>query len=113
MKTMVSLVHILFSVITIILGLICLLIIYTLPKFKKASVGMVSSLFIRLSFSVVFLLLFSIWHFLRDYFEWDVTIGEFMEYPEYVFITLAYLMFLLSAIKMAEVATLYGFKEKE
>jgi hypothetical protein len=56
----------------------------------------------------VFLMLFSLWHVLRETFHWKKTIGEFMEYPEYIFISLAYIMLFLAAKKIYELAKQFG-----
>jgi hypothetical protein len=57
---------------------------------------------------VIFLLLFSSWHTVREAFHWKKTFGEAIEYPEYLFISLAYIMLFFAARKIYNMAKKYG-----
>jgi hypothetical protein len=62
--------------------------------------------------AIFFLMLFSLWHVLREVFHWKKTIGEFMEYPEYLFISIAYIMLFIAAKKLHSIAKEFGITEK-
>lgn len=53
---------------------------------------------------IIFLMLFSIWHTLREMFHWKKTYGEVAEYPEYVFIMVAFLLLLKTAKHLYDTA---------
>jgi uncharacterized membrane protein len=58
--------------------------------------------------AILFLILFSSWHLLREFFHWKEAYGEFMEYPEYLFISIVYIMIFRSAKNLYNIAKEYG-----
>ncbi|MCS4541926.1 MAG: hypothetical protein HY929_06370 [Euryarchaeota archaeon] len=106
---MVSYIETGIGLITIFIGLISIILIGRyVPELSK---GALKEFCNRFAIAIVFVLCFSIWHTLREYFEWKENIGEFMEYPEYIFIVLAYISFFISARKVVQIAKLYGFEK--
>lgn len=57
---------------------------------------------------IIFLICFSFWHVLREIFHWKKIYGEIMEYPEYLFITLAYIMLFRAANSLYKIAKEFG-----
>lgn len=105
---MVSIIEIGVGLSTICIGFISLILI--LKNRKELNKGMIKDLLTRFSISIILLLLFSLWHTSTEYFDWKNTIGEFMEYPEYVFISLTYISFLFLSLKVIELVRIYKFK---
>jgi len=62
---------------------------------------------------IVSLTLFSIWHTLRELFHWKKTYGEVVEYPEYLFIIVSYIMLLKMAKGLYDTAKDLGITKKE
>ncbi|MCS4542080.1 MAG: hypothetical protein HY929_07160, partial [Euryarchaeota archaeon] len=99
---MVSYIETGIGLIMIFVGLISIFLIgRCMPELSK---GALKAFCNRFTIAIAFVLCFSIWHTLREYFEWKENIGEFMEYPEFIFIILAYISFFITAWKMTEVA---------
>ena len=57
---------------------------------------------------IIFLICFSLWHTSREAFHWKKVYGEFMEYPEYFFISFAYIMLFVAAKKLYNIAKKFG-----
>ena len=49
-------------------------------------------LLIGISLAVVFLSFFSVWHFIREIFDLKKSYGSIVEFPEYIFISLVYIV---------------------
>ncbi len=65
---------------------------------------------INFLFCLVFILLFSIWHTISKLFGWRETINEFMLYPGYIFITAAFLIFVITAYQILTLGQEFGFE---
>lgn len=63
-------------------------------------------------FCLIFVLLFSIWHTLSKLLKWRETVNEFMLYPGYLFITLAFLIFVITAYQILTIGQEFGFKQQ-
>lgn len=63
-------------------------------------------------FCLVFILLFSIWHTLSKLFKWRETVNEFMLYPGYLFITLAFLIFVVTSYQILTMGKEFGFQKQ-
>lgn len=59
--------------------------------------------------SLVFILLFSIWHMLNKMLLWEQK-NVYLVYPEYFFITIAYIVFVISAYKILYLGKEFGFQ---
>ena len=57
---------------------------------------------------IIFLILFSLWHTIRELFGLKEKLGEEIEYPEYVFISLTYIMLFFAAKKIYIIAKKFG-----
>lgn len=65
---------------------------------------------INFLFCLVFILLSSIWHTLSKLFEWRETVNELMLYPGYLFSTLAFIIFVMTAYQILTIGKEFGFK---
>ena len=63
-------------------------------------------------FCLVFILLFSIWHTISKLFRWRETINELMLYPGYLFITLAFLIFVITSYQILTMGKEFGFQRQ-
>lgn len=63
-------------------------------------------------YCLIFILAFSIWHTLSKLFRWRETLNKVMLYPGYVFITAAFLIFVMTAYQILTIGQEFGF-EKE
>ena len=63
-------------------------------------------------FCLVFVLLFSIWHTISKLFRWRETINEVMLYPGYLFITLAFLIFVVTSYQILTMGKEFGFQRQ-
>ncbi len=61
---------------------------------------------------IIFITCFSIWHVLREAFHWKELYGKTIEYPEYAFITLAFIMLFKTAKNLFDTAKKLGITEK-
>jgi len=59
-------------------------------------------------FSLIFILLFSIWDTLIPLFEWS----GYLIYPKYFFITASYLIFVFASYKILSLGKQFGFHEQ-
>lgn len=94
--------------VTISFGILA--IIWTLMAITSLSKG--SSLRKHITnflFCLIFVLLFSIWHTISKLLRWRETINEFMLYPGYLFITLAFLIFVITAYQILTIGKEFGF----
>jgi len=57
---------------------------------------------------IFFITCFSIWHVLREAFHWKELFGEAIEYPEYAFIILAFIMLFRTAKHLYDTAKQFG-----
>jgi hypothetical protein len=61
---------------------------------------------------LIFILLFSIWHTLSKLFAWRQTLNEFMLYPGYLFLTLAFLIFVVTSYQILTLGKEFGFEKQ-
>ncbi len=67
---------------------------------------------INFLFCLVFILLFSIWHTLSKLLMWRETVNEFMLYPGYLFLTLAFLIFVITSYQILMIGKEFGFQKQ-
>ena len=97
--------------VTISFGILA--VIWTFMAVTSLSIG--SSLRRHLTnflFCLIFILLFSVWHNISKLFGWRETINEFMLYPSYLFITLAFLTFVLTSYQTLKMGKEFGFEKQ-
>jgi hypothetical protein len=46
----------------------------------------------------------------RIWFNWDASFGSNAQYPEYIFIAVAYIFLFYTSMKMIEIGKKFGFK---
>lgn len=63
-------------------------------------------------FCLIFILLFSIWHTISKLFKWRETLNELMLYPGYLFITLAFLIFVITSYQILTMGKEFGFQKQ-
>jgi len=63
-------------------------------------------------FCLIFIVLFAVWHTISKLFEWRETLNEFMLYPSYLFITLAFLIFVITAYQILTMGKEFGFEKQ-
>jgi len=97
------------GIITIILGVIS--IKFTFNAYRKLSSQNLLSYIHYIFFSMISLILFSLWHTLREALELKEIYGPIIEMPEYIFVSLTYLSFFLGAISIFKMSKIFGFKE--
>jgi hypothetical protein len=67
---------------------------------------------INFLFCLIFILLFTIWHTLSKLFRWRETVNEFMLYPGYLFITAAFLIFVVASYQILTMGQEFGFGQQ-
>lgn len=84
------------GIVMIIMGLISLFYVANAKgKFPEGSE--LETITGKLIVIISFLTGFSLWHVIREAFHLKEKIGEVIEYPEYAFITIAFVMILITA----------------
>ncbi len=61
---------------------------------------------------LIFVLLFSMWHTLSKLLRWRETVNEVMLYPGYLFITLAFLIFVVTSYQILTMGKEFGFEKQ-
>jgi len=102
--------HILVGIIIILIGIGALVfVINAKGKFSEGSeLKEITKSFIPV---IIFLICFSLWHTVREAFELKEKLGEVIEYPEYVFISLTYIMLFVAAKRIYNIAKKFGIAE--
>ena len=59
---------------------------------------------------LIFILLFAVWHTISIIFEWRKTLNEAWLYPGYLFITIAFLIFVTTAYQVLTMGKEFGFR---
>lgn len=67
---------------------------------------------INFLFCLIFILLFSIWHTMSKLFMWRETVNEVMLYPGYLFLTLAFLIFVITSYQILKIGKEFGFQKQ-
>lgn len=92
---------------TVTLGILA--VIWTIMAKRSLSKG--SSLekyTTKFLFCLIFILAFSVWQVLENLFYWEGSIV----YPKYIFIAIAYLVFVIAAYQILHIGKEFGFKEQ-
>lgn len=98
------------GVTTIIFGITALLLASRARK--RLSEGTIRSYIDNFSICLVFIVIFSIWQTGRGLFDLNIGVGGLKEYPEYIFIILAYVAFIITSYKVSKVSHEFGFEEE-
>ena len=94
--------------VTISFGILA--IIWTTMAVKSLSKGSsLRSHTTNFLFCLIFILLFAIWHTISKLFGWSASVNEFLLYPGYLFLTLAFLIFVITAYQILNMGKEFGF----
>ena len=97
---------------TIIFGVASLLLISRARN--RLSEGSIRRYMDNFAICLVFIVIFSVWQTLRDFFGVSID-GKnqttILVYPEYVFIVLAYIAFVVASLRVMKISEEFGFKE--
>ncbi len=63
-------------------------------------------------FCLVFILLFAIWHTISKLWNWRETVNEYMLYPGYFFLIVAFLIFVATAYQVLIMGKEFGFEKQ-
>lgn len=97
--------------VTISFGILA--IIWTSMAVASLSKGSsLRKLTINFLFCLIFILLFSIWHTMSKLFMWRETVNEVMLYPGYLFLTLAFLIFVITSYQILMIGKEFGFQKQ-
>ena len=102
--------EIIIGVVTLAIGINA--IIFTYLASKKLSNPLLGNYIKFVSGSKISLTLFSLWHTIREIFELKEIYGAIAEVPEYAFVALTYVLFLLGAVAIFKMGEMYGFKDQ-
>ena len=90
-----------------------LAVIWTLMAVKSLSPGSALRKYVtNFLLCLIFILLFAVWHTLSIIFEWRKTLNEAWLYPGYLFITIAFLIFVATAYQVLTMGKEFGFRSQ-
>src|SRR3989338_3936575 len=90
-----------------------LAVIWTVMAVKSLSPGSALRKYVtNFLLCLVFILLFSIWHTLSIIFGWRTTLKEVWLYPGYLFITIAFLIFVATSYQVLMMGREFGFRQQ-
>jgi|SRR3989344_2853296 len=101
--------EIIIGVVTLAIGINA--VIFTHLASKKLSNPPLLNYIKFVNWSITSLILFSLWHTVRELFELKDIYGAIAEVPEYFFVALTYVLFLLGAVAIFKMSETYGFKD--
>lgn len=93
---------------TIIVGIIAIFLTYR--SAKRISNNDIIKYLNLVTLGMVFLLLFSAWHTVRESLDLKDVYGLSIEIPEYAFVALTQILLLIGALKVTKISKDYGFK---
>lgn len=87
-------------------------VFFTLKAKNRLTTGILKKYVAWITVAMYALFLAVLWRAMREAFELDVLIGDFMTYPEYVLTSIAFIYFAVATNKILVMADLYGFEEQ-
>ncbi|MDP3765690.1 MAG: hypothetical protein Q8R04_04190 [Nanoarchaeota archaeon] len=103
-------VHIaLVGVTTVIFGIASLLLISRARK--RLSDGSIRRYMDNFAICLAFIVIFSVWQTTRSILGISINVEGLATYPEYIFIVLAYLAFIIASFRVLKISEEFGFKE--
>jgi len=97
------------SVTTVIFGIASLFLISRARnRLSESSIRMYMDNF---AICLAFIVIFSIWQTARSFFGISIDIEGLATYPEYIFIVLAYVSFIIASYRVLKISEEFGFKE--
>ena len=98
---------------TVIFGVASLLLISKARN--RLSEGSIRKYMDNFAICLVFIVIFSVWQTARDFFGSGIGIEKhttYAAYPEYIFIVLAYIAFIVASYRVLKISEEFGFKEE-
>ncbi|MBL7055209.1 hypothetical protein ISS05_05630 [Candidatus Woesearchaeota archaeon] len=96
------------SLTTVIFGIAALLLASRART--RLSPGSLRSYIDNFSVCLSFIVIFSLWQTARSVFELELSLGEFANYPELIFIVFAYISFIIASFRVVKISEEFGFK---
>lgn len=96
------------SLTTVIFGIAALLL--ASKARKRLSPGSLRAYIDNFSICLTFVVIFSFWQTARSAFNLELSLGEFSDYPELVFIVFAYIGFIIASYRVVKISEEFGFK---
>lgn len=93
---------------TIVVGIVSIFLTYR--SAKRISNKDIIRYLNMVTLGMVFLLMFSSWHTVRESFDLKEVYGLSIEIPEYGFVALTQILLLIGALKASKISKDYGFK---
>ena len=100
---------VLVSVTTVIFGIASLLLISRARN--RLSDGSIRKYMDNFAICLAFIVIFSVWQTTRSIFGINIDIEGLSTYPEYIFIVLAYVAFIVASFRVLKISEEFGFKE--
>lgn len=97
------------SVTTVIFGIASLLLISRARN--RLSDGSIRRYMDNFAICLAFIVIFSVWQTTRGIFGISINIEGLGTYPEYTFIVLAYLAFIVASYRVLKISEEFGFKD--
>ncbi|MBI2542070.1 hypothetical protein HYV80_05160 [Candidatus Woesearchaeota archaeon] len=97
------------SVTTVIFGIASLLLISRARN--RLSDGSIRKYMDNFAICLAFIVIFSVWQTTRSIFGININVEGLGTYPEYIFIVLAYLAFIVASYRVLKISEEFGFKE--
>lgn len=100
------------SITTVIFGIASLLLISRARK--RLSEGSIRRYLDNFAICLAFIVIFSVWQTVRDFFGDNIEIrghATYAAYPEYLFIVFAYIAFIAASYRVLKISEEFGFKE--
>lgn len=98
------------SLTTVIFGIASLILISKARN--KLSDGSIKRYMDNFAVCLAFIVIFSIWQTVRGLYGGEVEeSSHFLTYPEYAFIALAYIAFVIASFRVTKISEEFGFKE--
>lgn len=88
-------------------------VFFSLKAKNKLTTGILKKYVAWITMGMYALFLAVLWRALREAFELDVLIGNFITYPEYILTSIAFIYFAVATNKILVMADLYGFDDQK
>ena len=97
------------GIMTVIIGSISIII--TLKAYKSINTSILSKYLRYIILAIFSLTLFSLWHTIREIMDLKEIHGAIIEIPEYIFIIIAYMSFIIASYAVYKISSLFEIKE--
>ena len=97
------------GVTTVIFGIASLFLISRARS--RLSEGSIRKYMDNFAICLAFIVIFSVWQTTRSIFGINIDVEGLSTYPEYIFIVLAYIAFIVASFRVLKISEEFGFKE--